>query len=64
MALIELSRITGKIRWARILMKFIQYTYNYCLFRHYKYIFIHLFNLGKIMKIRKASRQKGAFLNI
>ena len=64
MALIELSRITGKIRWARIIMKFAQYTYNHGLFRHYKYIFIHLFNLGKILKIRKASRQKGAFLNI
>lgn len=64
MALIELSRITGKIKWAKILMKFAQYTYNYGLFKHYKYIFIHLFNLRTILKYRKESRQKGAFLKM
>ena len=64
MALIELSRITGKIKWAKILMKFVQYTYNYGLLKHYKYIFIHLFNLRSILKYRKVSRQKGAFLLI
>lgn len=64
MMLIELSRVNGKIKWMKILLKCAQYTYNHGILRQYGYLFEHLFNIRRILSIRKESRKKGAFLNI
>ena len=64
MGLVELSKITSKINWKKIIFKYAQYTYNYGMFRHYKYMLIHLLGLRKILKTREESRKPGAFLNL
>ena len=64
MGLVELSKITTKINWKKIIMKYAQYTYNYGMLRHYKYMLIHLFKLRRILKTREESRKPGAFLNL
>ena len=64
MGLVELSKITSKINWKKIIFKYAQYTYNYGMFRHYKYMLIHLFKLRKILKTREESKKQGAFLNL
>ena len=64
MGLIELSKITSRINWKKIIFKYAQYTYNYGMLRHYKYMLTHLFKLRKILKTREASKKQGAFLNL
>jgi len=64
MILIELSQISKKINWFKPLLKCLQYTYNYGIFRQYGYLIGHFVNIGKIMRIRRQSRSKGAFLEI
>lgn len=64
MGLIELSRVSSPVKWAKPLLKCFQYTYNHGIVRQYGYLLGHIIHIGKIMRIRKESRKRGAFLEI
>lgn len=62
--LIELSDITKDISWFRIIAKYIQYTYKYCMIRHFKELFRNIFRLKETLAYRKKSYMEGAFLDL
>lgn len=64
MGLIELSSLSGKVRWIRVPLKYFQYTFKFGIFRHYPLMFKYVLNIRTILVNRRKSKEEGAFLEI
>lgn len=64
MSLIWLSDINTRPAFLKAFMKYFQYTGKYGIFRHYGKMFTCLFRIPSILRNRRLSRRKGAFLDI
>lgn len=64
LSLIWLSDINCRPKFLKSFLKYFQYTGKYGIFRQYRQMFVCIFSLPSIMRNRRLSRRKGAFLNI